>query len=105
MVNQGDIILLSFDPTIGHEQAKSRPALVLSNDFFNKNTQLAIMCPISHAKPFPMHIELPSGLKTTGYVLCEHIRSMDIDARGYKVLEKVDADFLHKIIKICKMSL
>ena len=35
---QGDIVYLDFDPTIGHEQAGHRPAVVLSHDVFNEHT-------------------------------------------------------------------
>lgn len=31
--DRGDVILLSFDPTLGHEQAGFRPAVVLSPDY------------------------------------------------------------------------
>ena len=40
MVKQGDIIKLDFNPQAGHEQAGYRPAVVLSNDFFNQKTNL-----------------------------------------------------------------
>ena len=38
-----DIILLDFDPQSGHEIKKKRPALVLSNDAFNRLTGLAMV--------------------------------------------------------------
>ena len=36
MVKQGAIIKVDFNPQAGHEQAGYRPALVISNDFFNQ---------------------------------------------------------------------
>ena len=39
MVKQGDIIKVNFNPQAGHEQAGYRPALVISNDFFNQKTK------------------------------------------------------------------
>ena len=41
MVKQGDIIKVNFNPQAGHEQAGYRPALVVSNDFYNQKTTLA----------------------------------------------------------------
>lgn len=38
MVSQGDIIKVNFNPQKGHEQAGYRPAVVVSNDFFNLKT-------------------------------------------------------------------
>ena len=35
MVKQGDIIKINFNPQKGHEQSAYRPAVVVSNDFFN----------------------------------------------------------------------
>lgn len=102
MVSQGDIIRIDFEPVSGHEQGKKRPAVVVSNNDYNRQTQLAMVVPISHAKDFPMHIDLPKGLKTDGKVLCEHARSMDIEARGYEYLESLPEDFLERILKICK---
>ena len=45
---KGDFIAVSFDPQSGHEQKGRRPALVVSNDLFNRHTGLAIVCPPSH---------------------------------------------------------
>jgi mRNA interferase MazF len=50
MVKQGDIIKLDFNPQAGHEQAGYRPAVVISNNFFNNKTNLTIVCPITNTK-------------------------------------------------------
>ncbi len=44
---QGDIVLLDFNPTKGHEQNGKIPAIVISNNIFNKNTRRVIVCPIT----------------------------------------------------------
>jgi len=36
MVKQGSIIKVDFDPQLGHEQKGRHPALVISNELFNK---------------------------------------------------------------------
>jgi len=101
MVKQGDIIKLNFDPQSGHEQAGYRPAVVISNDFFNIKTNLTIVCPITNTKkPFPLNVPLDNRTKTTGVVLCEHIRSVDLSARDYKIVERIPADLLDKIISV-----
>lgn len=48
MVKQGDIIKINFNPQVGHEQAGYRPAIVVSNNFFNEKTNLTIVCPITN---------------------------------------------------------
>jgi len=48
MVKQGDIIWLDFNPQTGHEQSGRRPALVVSNESFNRFSKMAIVCPITN---------------------------------------------------------
>ena len=82
---QGDIILTDFDPVIGHEQSGYRPALVVSNSVFNNASNLVLICPITNTnRKKPMDIPL-THTKTTGYILCEHIRAVDLLSRGCKV--------------------
>lgn len=101
MVNQGDIIKVSFNPQKGHEQAGYRPAVVISNDFFNQKTNLAIVCPITNTNNnFPLHIPLDSRLTTTGVVLCEHIRTLDLNSRPHVFIEKLPIDLLRKIVDV-----
>lgn len=92
---QGDIVFLDFNPTIGHEQKGYRPAVVISNEIFNKNTKMVILCPItSNTKNFPTHYLLKDSKKIKGSVLCEHIRSIDFEIRNLRFVEKTsDEDF------------
>ncbi len=46
----GDIVWIDFEPHAGHEQAKERPALVLSEEIYNRRLWLAIMCPITTSR-------------------------------------------------------
>ena len=101
MVVQGEIIKVNFNPQAGHEQAGYRPAVVVSNDFFNNKTNLAVLCPITTTdNKFPLHIPLDERTKTTGVILCEHIRTLDIEARGYKVVERLPEDLLEKTLSV-----
>lgn len=101
MVSQGDIIKVNFNPQKGHEQAGFRPALVVSNDFFIEKTNLTIVCPISNTKNiFPLHVPLDERTQTVGSVLCQHIRTLDLNAREYKFVEKIPKDILANIIDI-----
>ena len=95
MVKQGDIIKVSFNPQMGHEQAGYRPALVVSNDIFQMQTKLAVVCPITNTdNKFPLHVSLDSRTKTTGVILCEHLRTLDLNSRPYVFVEKVPDDIL-----------
>ena len=101
MVKQGDIIKVNFNPQAGHEQAGYRPAVVVSNNFFNEKTNLAILCPITNTNNhFPLHVPLDERTKTTGVVLCEHVRTLDLEARSYNFVEKMPRDILEHILNV-----
>ncbi|MDX9757500.1 MAG: type II toxin-antitoxin system PemK/MazF family toxin, partial [Sulfurimonas sp.] len=56
---KGDLVILTFDPSAGHEQQGRRPALIISNEVFNKHVGLAIACPITNTdRNFPFHVKL-----------------------------------------------
>jgi len=100
-VRQGTIIKLNFDPQSGREQAGYRPAVVISNDIFNAKTKMAIVCPITNTqRSFPLHVPLDNRTVTTGYVLCEHIKSLDLSERECKIVEKLPDDLLDNILTI-----
>ena len=40
---RGDIYLVNFDPTLGAEIRKTRPALILQNDIANKYSPVTIV--------------------------------------------------------------
>ena len=101
MVNQGDIIKVNFNPQKGHEQAGYRPAVVVSNNVFNEKTNLALICPIMNTdNKFPLHIPLDNRTQTTGVILCEHIRALDLNARAYHFIEHLPDDILTQVINI-----
>ena len=99
MVKQGTIIKLNFNPQAGHEQAGYRPAVVISNNVFNEKAKLSIVCPITNTNnKFPLHIPLDDRTKTTGVILCEHIKSLDLNSRSFQIVEELPKDILEKVI-------
>ena len=101
MVKQGTIIKINFNPQAGHEQAGFRPAVVISNDIFNQKTKLSIVCPITNTNNhFPLHITLDKRTKTTGVILCEHIKALDLNSRTYQVIEQLPKDLLDNVIDV-----
>ena len=101
MVKQGDIIKVDLNPKTGHEQAGYRSAVVISNNLFNQKAKLAIVCPITNTNNhFPLHIRLDSRTPTTGVILCEHVKALDLNARPYKVIEQLPIDLLKTVIDV-----
>jgi mRNA interferase MazF len=79
--SRGDVWEVSLDPTIGREQAGTRPALVLSIDKFNHGpAELVIVLPItSKNKNQPLHVAVTppeGGLSLPSFIKCDDIRSV-----------------------------
>ncbi|MFO8191198.1 MAG: type II toxin-antitoxin system PemK/MazF family toxin [Bacillota bacterium] len=90
-----------FNPQSGHEQKGKHPALVVSNRVFNNLTNLVLVCPITRTKrAFPLHVALGDGIKTTGYVMCEQVKSVDLSAREAQFLEKAPPGIVEQIFDI-----
>jgi len=73
--------MVELDPTRGHEQGGTRPALVISVDVFNDGPAgLIMVLPItSKAKGVRSHVEVTppeAGLTLTSFIKCEDIRSV-----------------------------
>jgi len=97
---QGDIVILSFDPQSGHEQKGRRPAIIVSNKTFNKYVKLAFACPITNTKRnFPFHIEVKSD-KITGFIMTEQMKSIDYTSRSIKFVEKANQDTINDVLGI-----
>lgn len=101
--NQGDIVWINFNPTQGHEQKGRRPAIVYSLPDFQRLTGLIAVMPITtKLHRYNINIELPSELKTRGYIICQQFRTIDADAeeREVKLIETVPRTIVDKIIEI-----
>lgn len=97
----GDIITIDFDPQTGHEIKKHRPALVLSNDAFNRLTGLVMVCPITSThRDFPLRITLDHRTHTHGDILCEQLKSLDYRARHWRFVEPAPDDVFDAALDI-----
>ena len=99
--NQGDIIYLDFNPQAGHEQNGRRPALVVSNETYNNITKMALVCPITNTnRNFPLHVPLDLSTKTTGYIMCEQVKSLDISVRNASLIEIAPSNIIQEVFDI-----
>ena len=98
---KGDFIALTFDPQSGHEQRGRRPALVVSNDLFNRHTGLCIACPITRTRrDYPFHVSIPEGQEVTGFVMVEQMKSIDFRARKARRIGQAPAQVLEEALSI-----
>lgn len=80
---RGEIYLVSFDPTVGAEMQKTRPALVLQNDIANEHSPITIVAAITSQFDdtlYPTEVLVQpteGGLTVNSVVLLNQIRSID----------------------------
>ena len=97
--DRGDVILISFDPTLGHEQAGFRLAVVLSPEYYNKASGLCLICPITTSiKGYPFEVTLEGAKKTSGVALADQVRSIDWQARKIKIVDRISTTSLATIL-------
>jgi len=103
-LKQGDVVKVSFDPQKGHEQAGYRPAVVVSNRLLNDRISLAFMCPVTHTdRSNPFHYKLEGYSFVDGFVMCDQIKSMDINARNFTVVGRLNDEDITEIIDRIEM--
>jgi mRNA interferase MazF len=78
---RGDVILVEFDPTLGHEQGGQRPALVVSADALNKSPAgIVIVAPITGTdRGIPAHVRVSApegGLTKASVIQADQIRTI-----------------------------
>jgi mRNA interferase MazF len=84
MASRGEIWLSDPNPVRGHEQAGTRPVLVVSADAFNHGpAQLVVVVPLTTRDreiPLRVRIDPPDGgVKEPSFAMCEAVRSISTD--------------------------
>ena len=93
----GDIVMMDFDPQVGREQAKRRPALVLTDRRYNRASGLAVVCPLtSKRKPYPFALPITVD-DVDGAVLVDQLKSMDWVGRRAKFQSRAEATLVGKV--------
>jgi mRNA interferase MazF len=81
MASRGEVWLVDLNPTRGHEQAGTRPALVVSTDEFNQGPAgLVIVVPMTTTeRGIPLHVSVDppeGGIDRRSFIKCEDVRSV-----------------------------
>ena len=107
---RGEIHLVSFDPTLGAEIRKTRPALVLQNDPANRFSPITIVAAVtSRVEPdlYPTEVLVKApegGLPVDSVVLLNQIRSMDRQ-RLIRRLGKLSRETMRSVDRALMLSL
>ncbi|MSO57355.1 MAG: type II toxin-antitoxin system PemK/MazF family toxin [Acidobacteria bacterium] len=87
---RGEVYLVSFDPTLGAEIQKTRPALILQNDIGNQHSPLTIVAAVTsnvlRRGPTGVLVHAPeAGLAVDSVVLLNQIRTIDKSRLGKRL--------------------
>lgn len=103
----GDVVWADLDPSCGHEQAKRRPLIVVSNDGFNRHCGLTMIIPITSADTgYPLHVgvgAVPSegtNPPVTGFAEVEQLKSLDLRARNAVRVGTIGPEGMDKILSL-----
>ena len=96
------VVWLDFDPQAGHEQRGRRPAVVISNVVANRVLHTrAFVCPITRTdRDYPFQPRLDGRTETTGVVLCDQVRVVDLVAWRAEFVETMPEDVLREAVDI-----
>jgi mRNA interferase MazF len=108
---RGEIWLVEFDPSRGHEIRKTRPAVIVQNDIGNRHSPVTIVAAVtSKLSPTPYPVEVAvapgkgNGLTLPSAIHLGQIRSVDRE-RLVKRLGALDAPTMRKVDDALKISL
>ena len=101
-IKRQDVFLVNFDPTVGAEAKKTRPALVVSNNINNAHSPIVSISPITSnvTRVYSFEVEVSAGiggLKARSKVMVNQTRAVDkvrlIKRLGNlpdKIMEEID---------------
>jgi mRNA interferase MazF len=107
---RGEVYLVLFEPTVGAEIRKTRPALIIQNDIANRWSPVTIVAAISSrpdapAYPADVCVDPPEGrLSVPSVVLLNQIRTID-RRRLVKRLGRLRPDTMKQVNRALQISL
>lgn len=101
---QGDFVIINFNPSIGREIKKRRPAIVVSANHYNAVTGMCAVCPITDTK-YKNYIALDKSHKLQGYINPFQIKTFDFmeKQRNVRFVEKATLAELGEVAQIIDM--
>ena len=107
---RGELYWATLDPVIGSEIAKTRPALIISNDVGNQYADRVIVAPISSSglgKIYPFEVHLnpgEGGLSKESKILLDQIRTLD-KSRLSQQVGVLSAERMEEVNRAIRISL
>lgn len=81
MALRGDVWVVDLDPTRGHEQAKTRPCIIVSDDRFNRSASgLVVIVPLTSVdRGIPWHVRVApedGGVRQDSWAMVDQLRAV-----------------------------
>jgi mRNA interferase MazF len=98
-VTRGDVFLVALDPTLGQENAKTRPCVIVSPDELNGALATFIVAPLTTGShPYPFRIPCRFKAKS-GHVVLDQLRTVD-RARLVKKVGRISPSTLERVLGV-----
>jgi mRNA interferase MazF len=107
---KGEVWLVNLDPSQGHEQAKTRPCVVISNNLMNTKLGLSIIVPTTgsgwftktgNLSPAMVEISPPEGgLSKKSYTMAHQIRTVSHSRFAKKIGSLTEATLKAVVISV-----
>lgn len=106
---RGEVWYVDCESVRGHEQGGHRPALILSEDIFNRSSaRIVVVLPITtRERAVSSHVRMEppeGGLGRPSFVKCEDVRSVD-QRRLTRRLGAVAADTMCEVEDLVRLIL
>jgi mRNA interferase MazF len=108
---RGEVWLVNLEPVVGHEQGRSRPALILSADMFNAGPAgLVTVVPITSKQRagIPSRIAVSSpegGLTMPSWIIGEQVRTISTRRLGPRPMGVVSVATMRNVEDVVRMLL
>ena len=98
---RGEVRWADLSPARGHEQAGTRPIVILSQDVFNERSGTVIAMAVTSQPQragFPLTLELDTGsLPKRSWAKISQIRTLSVDRIG-DVIERLPPETLSRLV-------
>lgn len=107
-IERGDVFLVNFDPTVGAEAKKTRPAVIVSNNVNNTHSPLVSISPITSnvSKVYSFEVEIPArtaGLSNRSKIMPNQTRAVD-KIRLLKKMGHLPQEVMNEIDQALKLN-
>lgn len=112
-MRRGDVVLVDLDPVRGNDVAKTRPAVVVSNDGANRRavqlgrgvvTVVPVTSNTEKVFPFQVLLEDVPGLRVASKAQAEQVRSVSVERVG-RVLGTLPPALIKEVDRALRLHL